>query len=137
MLKFLAYPSQPCPGFSRATSISPGIGFQPAENGTLMEKLSASAKFMLTCMCMHIIIFGMRTTIELNEKQRAELLKLAAERGLKGFSQLIQEALNSYLKQREEKKKIIKAALKLKGSFAGEEGEAFEACIKAIRGKWR
>ena len=39
----------------------------------------------------------MRTTIEITEEQRAELLKLAAIRGHNGFSQLVQEALNEYL----------------------------------------
>lgn len=79
----------------------------------------------------------MRTTIELNEKQRAELLRLAAERGIKGFSQLIQEALDSYLRQQEDKNKTIKAAMKLKGSFTGTDADEFESCIKEIRRNWR
>jgi predicted transcriptional regulator len=39
----------------------------------------------------------MRTTIEFPDEQRAKLLELAAGRGEKEFSRLIQEALSRYL----------------------------------------
>ncbi len=39
----------------------------------------------------------MRTTIELSERHRAALLRLAAERGDKGFSRLVGEAVEAYL----------------------------------------
>lgn len=39
----------------------------------------------------------MRTSIELSDEQRAALLALAARRGLRGYSFLIQEALARYL----------------------------------------
>lgn len=39
----------------------------------------------------------MRTTIELPDEQRAKLLELAARRGEKGFSKLVQEAVAEYL----------------------------------------
>jgi metal-responsive CopG/Arc/MetJ family transcriptional regulator len=38
-----------------------------------------------------------RTTVELTDRQRAALRKLAAERGEKGFSRLVQEAIEHYL----------------------------------------
>jgi hypothetical protein len=41
----------------------------------------------------------MRTTIELTDDQRAKLLALAAKRRLRGYSALIQEALERYLKE--------------------------------------
>ena len=41
----------------------------------------------------------MRTTVEITDAQRAELLKLAAQRGEKGFSAVIREALDLYLRQ--------------------------------------
>jgi len=40
----------------------------------------------------------MRTTIDLTDEQRARLLAVAARRGLRGYSLLIQEALAEYLK---------------------------------------
>lgn len=40
----------------------------------------------------------MRTTIELSDAQRSDLLALAGRRGLRGYSLLIQEALAQYLR---------------------------------------
>jgi len=49
-------------------------------------------------MHVHVIqIRGVRTTVEISDAQRAALLKLAAERGEKGFSRLVGEALDRYL----------------------------------------
>lgn len=39
----------------------------------------------------------MRTTIELDDELRAALLSLAAKRGMRGYSSLVQEALAQYL----------------------------------------
>ncbi|MBI5244905.1 MAG: hypothetical protein HY922_14660 [Elusimicrobia bacterium] len=39
----------------------------------------------------------MRTTIELTDEQRGALLELAGRRGLRGYSSLVQEALDRYL----------------------------------------
>lgn len=52
---------------------------------------------LLTCMCMSTSLWAMRTTIELPDEQRAKLLELAARRGEKGFSKLVQEAVAEYL----------------------------------------
>ena len=40
----------------------------------------------------------MRTTIEIKPEHRAKLLELAARRGTKGFSELVGEALDAYLR---------------------------------------
>ena len=40
-----------------------------------------------------------RTTIELTDLQRAQLLELAARRGERGFSKLVQEAVDAYLRE--------------------------------------
>lgn len=79
----------------------------------------------------------MRTTIELTEEQRAELLRIAAKRGLKGFSHIVQEALNEYLQHESKKLHLIDAALSLKGAFQGSEAEEFEERTQAIRSNWR
>ena len=44
----------------------------------------------------------MRTTVEITAEQRAQLLKLAARRGEKGFSGLVREALETYLAHQRE-----------------------------------
>lgn len=79
----------------------------------------------------------MRTTVELTEDQRAELLRLAAKRGLKGFSYIIQEALSEYFKQESKKLELIGAALGLKGTFQGKAAEEFEERTMEIRSHWR
>lgn len=79
----------------------------------------------------------MRTTIELTEEQRAELLRLAAKRGLKGFSHLVQEALDEYLKHESKKLHLIDAALGLKGVFHGKSADEFEMRTQELRSHWR
>jgi len=79
----------------------------------------------------------MRTTIELSEDQRAELLRLAAKRGLKGFSQIVKEALDSYLSAQQGKQDLIEAALGLKGTFSGKTADEFEERVTDIRKVWR
>lgn len=79
----------------------------------------------------------MRTTIEIPDEQRAKLLKLAAERGEKGFSRLIQEALERYLDEAEEREQRIQAALSTLGSLSLEEAEELEESVRRLRGSWR
>ena len=79
----------------------------------------------------------MRTTIELTDEQRAELLKLAAKKGLKGFSPLVQEALDEYLKRQGGREDAVAMALKLKGSLRGKAAEDFEDRVKSLRELWR
>ena len=79
----------------------------------------------------------MRTTIELNENQRAALLHLAAKRGLKGFSHIVQEALERYLEQQASRQNLIDAALELKGALSGEPADELTERVQDIRGHWR
>ena len=57
----------------------------------------------------------MRTTVEIPDEQRAKLLQLAAQRGEKGFSRLVQEALDLYLEQIAARGKTVKEALSVLG----------------------
>jgi Arc/MetJ family transcription regulator len=79
----------------------------------------------------------MRTTIELTDGQRAELLRLAAKRGIKGFSQLVQEALDEYLRQQGDREQAISAALTLKGCLKRKEADEFEQRGDSLRELWR
>lgn len=79
----------------------------------------------------------MRTTIELTEDQRSELLRLAARKGMKGFSQLVQEAVNAYLESQTSRATLIEAALGLKGSLQNKSADEFEERAKAARENWR
>jgi predicted CopG family antitoxin len=79
----------------------------------------------------------MRTTIELKDEHRAKLLELAARRGEKGFSDVLAEAIESYLEALARGEENRKAALRLRGSLS--EAEADELCqaTRSLRESWR
>jgi len=88
-------------------------------------------------MCMCIKIPSMRTTIELPDEQRAKLLELAAKRGEKGFSVLVQEAVAAYLEQHASSGDRVKRALALRGALRGDEGEQLSEATQHARRSWR
>ena len=53
----------------------------------------------------------LRTTVEIDDAHRAELLKLAAQRGEKGFSSLIREALDLYVRQHRARREAVSKAM--------------------------
>jgi metal-responsive CopG/Arc/MetJ family transcriptional regulator len=79
----------------------------------------------------------MRTTVEIDDNQRAELLKLAAQRGDKGFSRIVREALDLYLEQHRARRDIVSRALKLQGSLGDDEADALAASVQQLRRSWR
>lgn len=79
----------------------------------------------------------MRTTIELSDRQRAKLLELAAERGEKGFSRLVQEAIDRYLEENAARSERVRAALEVAGSLDEESAAALEESVRRLRGTWR
>ena len=89
---------------------------------------------------MHVHVhhpWGVRTTVEISDSQRARLLKLAAERGEKGFSRLVGEALERFLAEEGSRKERIQKALALEGTFGSESADAIEASVRRIRSTWR
>lgn len=79
----------------------------------------------------------MRTTVEITDQQRAKLLELAAERGIKGFSELVQEAIEEYLKANVARRERVTAALAALGSLSEKEARSLEGSVAAVRGRWR
>ncbi len=79
----------------------------------------------------------MRTTIELSDQSRAELMRLAGERGEKGFSRLVQEAIERYLVEQGSRRDRVTAALALRGSLPGSSADALETSVSRARGSWR
>lgn len=79
----------------------------------------------------------MRTTIEITEAQRAELLKIAGSRGEKGFSSVVREAVDLYLKTYASREDAVRAALGVRGALAENEADALEEETAAIRRSWR
>ena len=87
-------------------------------------------------MHMHVE-WGMRTTIEIKPEHRARLLELAARRGQKGFSALIEEALEAYLKAQAAEADTRQRARLLQGALSAKDAMALRSATAEIRGSWR
>ena len=79
----------------------------------------------------------MRTTIEIKPAHRAKLLELAARRGSKGFSDLVGEALETYLNAEADRATQRKRAGLLKGALAAREAQELRRATEAVRRTWR
>ncbi len=83
----------------------------------------------------------MRTTVEIDDDKLVKLKKLAAERGEKGFSGLIDEALEAMFEKskaaRETPEERIAALKALEGSWGEELAEEVRARIAESRKHWR
>jgi hypothetical protein len=82
-------------------------------------------------------VTSVRTTIEIKDKLRAELLKRAAHQGEKGFSHIIEEALETYYEREASLIKVREKALQLKGSLSRKDADFLRTQIKKCRKTWR
>lgn len=78
-----------------------------------------------------------RTTIELKSEFRARLLEIAAKRGEKGFSRLINEAVVLYLATAAADGERRHAALSLRGRLGNDAAGELRAATTALRESWR
>jgi hypothetical protein len=79
----------------------------------------------------------MRTTIEIKPEHRAELLELAARRGAKGFSALVGEALDAYLRAEADRETARKRAVRLKGRLSPRDARALRDTAEELRSSRR
>ena len=79
----------------------------------------------------------MRTTIEMKPDHRAKLLELAASRGEKGFSSVVEEAIELLLTSEEGRKRDLQEALTVRGSLSRKEGEGLREHVSQLRESWR
>jgi hypothetical protein len=79
----------------------------------------------------------MRTTIEIKPEHRARLLELAARRGQKGFSQLVEEALETYLNAQGTRAQTRARARLLQGALSARDAKALREATAKIRASWR
>jgi len=82
-------------------------------------------------------VLDMRTTVDITPEQRARLMELAARRGEKGFSKLVQQALDAYLRSQAGEEEKRRRALMLKGALDSREAEPLRAATCEIRESWR
>jgi hypothetical protein len=80
---------------------------------------------------------AVRTTIEIKPEHRAKLLALAARRGTKGFSQLVTEALEAYLRAESDREAQRRRAVLLKGKLPAREAQALRTSTAELRRNWR
>jgi len=78
-----------------------------------------------------------RTTVEIKAEHRAKLLELAARKGEKGFSRLIAEALDAFLKAQSREDRKRQRALNLRGSMGAKDADDLRAATLKIRAAWR
>ncbi len=79
----------------------------------------------------------MRTTIELKDEYRAKLLEIAARRGEKGFSRIVEEAVALYLESMADDEERRQSALRLRGSLGKKDADLLRAATASIRESWR
>lgn len=79
----------------------------------------------------------MRTTIEITAAQRARLMEMAARRGQKGFSKLVQQALDAFLQAQAGEDAKRRRALTLKGTLGPRDADRLRAATREIRESWR
>ena len=79
----------------------------------------------------------MRTTIEISDRHRGLLLSMAAERGLKGYSRIIEEALDYYIDHQRKATQAKKNILKMKGSWSSREIKDLRTKLGEVRKNWK
>jgi len=77
----------------------------------------------------------MRTTVEISEHQHRALTELALRRRIRGFSLLVQEAIDFYLA--EQGSLGAEAALVLEGTLTDQEADELERRIDEAWSSWQ
>ena len=78
-----------------------------------------------------------RTTVELKDESRARLLEIAARRGEKGLSRLVNEAVELYLEPAAADQVRRQAALSLRGRLGDKEARELRVATMTRRESWR
>lgn len=84
---------------------------------------------------MHLDARVMRTTIEIPETLRKKCIHVALERNLGGFSEIIVEALESYFRISENKRKAIVS--ELRGSMTKKDSFMYLSELNKSRKNWK
>jgi hypothetical protein len=77
----------------------------------------------------------MRTTVEITAEQHRALSAIAQRRGVRGFSVLVQEALDGYLANLNTDE--VELLLSLEGVVTESDAREMRSRIKDTRSKWR
>lgn len=77
----------------------------------------------------------MRTTVEITDEQHRALTAVAQRRGVRGFSALVQEALDAYLASLNTDETDL--LLGLEGTLSESDAEEMRSRIDDVRTTWR
>jgi hypothetical protein len=70
-------------------------------------------------------------------EHRARLLEPAARWGAKGFSELVGEALEAYLRAEADREALRRRAVRLEGALPARDARSLRDASQAIRKSWR
>jgi hypothetical protein len=73
----------------------------------------------------------------MKKEHRSALLALAADRGQKGFSSVLSEAIERYLDDAQKRAERRKRLLELQGSISSREAARLRSAVKKLRENWR
>ena len=90
----------------------------------------AVAPCTLTCICM-------RTTVELADPVYRRLRTAAAERGLRGYSQIVEEALVEYLDAEQQRREVVTAIEAAEGAWGEDDVAELEEARRKAWAQWR
>jgi len=90
----------------------------------------------MKCMQMQKEAIRMRTTVEIPDRLRAALLTIAGKRGLRGYSQVVEEALDDYVRALTERDKDLAEILAMKGIWSDKDARETRQAVREVRRNW-
>ena len=79
----------------------------------------------------------MRTTIELSDDLIGILHAIAVKKGYRGYSKVIEEAINLYLNENEKREMKKEKILRMRGSWSQNEAKKVKLKLEEIRKNWK
>jgi hypothetical protein len=126
----------------RWRSIVLALGAPPVRRHRLRRAVAdraasiANACSTETCICMYNHP-RMRTTVEIKPEHRSALLAIAARRGDKGFSGVVEDAIEQYLEGEEKRRHQRAELMNLGGALSPQDAADLREETRALREYWR
>jgi predicted CopG family antitoxin len=79
----------------------------------------------------------MRTTIELSDPVYRRLKSVAVDRGIRGFSPIVEEALNDYFQSEPAHRRLVEAIKAAEGTWSDADVEQWERDVKEAWATWQ
>jgi hypothetical protein len=79
----------------------------------------------------------MRTTVELSDPVYRRLKSVAVDRGIRGFSPIVEEALKEYFQSDSQRRQMVDAIRAAEGAWSGMDVEEWEREVNEAWATWR